>query len=105
MKTMPHTVRLALASVTISLAVTAVAEDVHHHDAMELVEQGAIRNFRDLGDIALGLHTDATIESTDLEQEYGRYVYQVELRDTDAREWDVHIDAATGEVLKNERDD
>ena len=105
MKPMPHTARLALAGVLITVAATAGADDVPHHQAMELIEQGAIRNFHDLGTIALGLHTGATIEGTELEHEYGRYVYQVELRDVDGGEWDMHIDAATGEVHKNERDD
>ena len=44
------------------------------------------------------------LTDTDLENEYGRYIYQVELRDGQGQEWDVDIDASTGDVLKDERD-
>ena len=46
----------------------------------------------------------ATVTDSELEDEYGRYIYKVELRDTQNLEWDVALDAKTGEVLKDERD-
>ncbi|MBU2014530.1 MAG: PepSY domain-containing protein, partial [Gammaproteobacteria bacterium] len=36
---------------------------------------------------------------------YGRYVYQLELRDDKGVQWDVELDAKTGEVLKDHQDD
>jgi len=49
-------------------------------------------------------HPGATVTDSELEDEYGRYIYKVELRDTQNVEWDVDMDAKTGEVLKDERD-
>ncbi len=50
-------------------------------------------------------HPDATITDTELEDAYGKYVYQAELRDKDGQEWDVDVDATSGEVLQNQKDD
>jgi len=44
-------------------------------------------------------------EDTELEEEYGRYIYQVEVRDTQGVQWDVELDATNAQVLKNQRDD
>lgn len=85
--------------------IAALAENVNHHEAFQLQEQGTIKSFQELGEIVLGLHPGSTIEDTELENEFGRYVYEVELRDTAAKEWDVYLDATTGEVLKNVQDD
>ncbi len=82
-----------------------LADNINHHEAFQLQEQGVIKSFQSLGDIVLSLHPGATIEDTELEREFGRYVYEVELRDTSELEWDVYLDAVTGEVLKNVQDD
>ena len=55
-------------------------------------------------DQAQALVSNGTITDTELEQEYGKYVYKVEIRDADGAEWDVDLDAANGEILKSERD-
>ncbi|MCO6740558.1 PepSY domain-containing protein, partial [Streptomyces sp. CHA15] len=33
------------------------------------------------------------------------YIYQLELRDPKGVKWDLELDATTGEVLKDQRDD
>ena len=43
-------------------------------------------------------------EASELENEYGRYILKVELRDAQNVEWDVDLDAKTGEVLKDKQD-
>jgi uncharacterized membrane protein YkoI len=45
-----------------------------------------------------------TITDTELEQEYGRYIYKVEIRDAQGAEWDIDMDATNAEILKNEKD-
>lgn len=80
-------------------------DDVSHGEALKLVEAGTIKGFEELDAAALALHPGATIEDSELELERGRYVYQLELRgSTPAEEWDVEIDAATGEVLSDRPD-
>ncbi|MCK9468652.1 MAG: PepSY domain-containing protein [Porticoccaceae bacterium] len=96
---------LFASALAVFAAAPAIADDVRPDKVVELVEQGAIRNLTELNDVALGLHPDATIRDTELEQEYGAYIYTVELRDAQGQEWDVKINAESGEVVKNERDD
>ena len=83
---------------------SVVADDLGPDRAIELVEQGTIKHFRDLNKIATDLHPGATIVDTELEDEYGRVVYKLELRDSADTEWEVAIDARSGAVLKNRQD-
>ena len=53
---------------------------------------------------ALALHPGSTLLDTDLDEAYGKYVYEVELEDAQGIEWDVELDALTGQVLKNHQD-
>ncbi|MNC82512.1 Peptidase propeptide and YPEB domain protein [compost metagenome] len=53
----------------------------------------------------LKLHPGATITDSDLDNHFNSYEYEVELRDANNVEWDVDVNAATGEVLKNKKDD
>jgi uncharacterized membrane protein YkoI len=39
-----------------------------------------------------------------LEEEYGKYVYQVDLRDPQGIDWDVEVDATNGNILKDHQD-
>ncbi|WP_300632865.1 PepSY domain-containing protein [Pseudomonas sp.] len=60
--------------------------------------------FDQLEAAALALHPGSTLLGTDLDEEYGKYIYQVELEDAHGLEWDVELDALTGHVLKNHQD-
>lgn len=104
MKLPAHTIRLTLAAALLGLAFSTTADDVGPDKAVELVEQGKIKHFRDLNAIVMGLHPGARIVDTELEDHYGKIVYALELHDSNGRQWDVDLDAATGEVLKNRED-
>ncbi|HDZ57410.1 MAG TPA: peptidase [Pseudomonas xinjiangensis] len=80
------------------------ADDVNMADANRLVEEGKIQSFKSLDEKAMSLQ-QGTITETDLEQEAGRYVYKVEMRTAEGREWDIELDASNAEVLKNKQDD
>lgn len=54
---------------------------------------------------AIAKHPGSSVHDTELEEEYGRYIYQVELRDPQGVKWDLETDAATGAVLKDHQDD
>ena len=60
--------------------------------------------FDQLEAAALALHPGSTLLDTDLDEAYGKYVYEVELEDAQGIEWDVELDALTGQVLKNHQD-
>lgn len=101
MKTL--TALFAATALTLSAGI-AQARDVGPDEALRLRDAGTIQSFEKLNAAALALHPQATVTDTELEQEYGKYVYQVELRDTKGIEWDVELDAVTGQVLKNHQD-
>ena len=95
---------LIAALLGVAAAGTVHADDVPHQQVPQLVKDGTIQSLETLDKVAMDTHPDAQITDTDLENEYGRYIYQVELRDGQGQEWDVDIDASTGDVLKDERD-
>ncbi len=46
-----------------------------------------------------------TVTDIELDRDFGRVVYEVEVRDEQFREWDLEIDAKSGEILTQEMDD
>jgi uncharacterized membrane protein YkoI len=50
-------------------------------------------------------HRDGRILETELEREYGRYLYEIELLDETGRVYEMKFDAATGELIKEELED
>jgi len=90
-----------------TLAVTAgyvQAKDLGPDQALKLRDAGTIQSFEKLNAAALVKHPGANITDTELEEEYGKYLYQVELRDAKGVEWDVELDAVSGQVLKDHQD-
>ncbi len=92
--------------VTLAGVVTiAQARDLGPDEAKRLQDAGTIKSFEQLDEAILAQHPGARIEETELEDEYGRYIYQVDLRDAQGQQWDLELDASTGEILKNHQDD
>lgn len=99
---------LAITALAMGLVTTPIlAEDLDPDKAMQLVENGAIKPFTELNDIALALHPNAEVTETELEQKKQDYIYEVELRDETNRKWEVKLNAKTAEVLhdREESDD
>ncbi len=97
---------LIISSVTLtSLAIVANARDLGPDEALKLRDSGSIQSFEKLNEAALAKHPGGVIRETELENELGRYVYQLEVVDAQGVEWDVELDAATGEVLKSRQED
>lgn len=82
----------------------AQARDLGPDEALKLRDAGTIQSFEKLNAAALAKHPGGTVHETELEQEYGKYIYQVDLRDAQGVEWDVELDAVTGQVLKDHQD-
>lgn len=83
---------------------SAFARDLGPDVALKLRDAGTIQSFERLNAAALAKHPGATVVETELEEAYGKYIYQVELRDAQGVEWDVELDATTGQVLKDHQD-
>jgi uncharacterized membrane protein YkoI len=98
------TALIAVATLT-SVAGLVQARDLGPDEALKLRDAGTIKSFDVLNQAAIAKHPGSTTHDTELEEEYGRYIYQVELRDQKGVTWDLELDAATGEVLKDVQDD
>lgn len=83
----------------------AQARDLGPDEALRLRDAGTVKNFEELNAAALAKHPGATVKDTELKEKYGRYIYQVDLRDAKGVEWDIEMDAATGQILKDHQDD
>ncbi len=88
-----------------SAGVVYADDDVGPDQAVKLLQAGKIKPFEDLNKAALAKHSGATIEETSLEKEYSGYVYEVELRDDQGVEWNVELDAASGKIIHDYKDD
>jgi uncharacterized membrane protein YkoI len=101
MKTLTTLFTASLVALTASLA---HARDLGPDEALRLRDAGTIMSFEKLNAIALAKHPGATVTETELEQEYGKYIYQIDLRDSQGVEWDLELDAVSGQVLKDHQD-
>ncbi|MFJ7314186.1 PepSY domain-containing protein [Pseudomonas sp. NPDC098747] len=95
---------LSLASIIGLTASLAHARDLGPDEALRLRDAGTIVSFEKLNATALTKHPGSSITETELEEEYGKYIYRVELRDTQGIDWDVELDAVSGQVLKDHQD-
>ncbi len=89
----------------ITLAGSAQARDLGPDEALKLRDSGTIQSFEKLNALALAQHPGGVIRETELENEWGRYVYQLEVVDAQGLEWDLELDATNGQILKNHQDD
>ncbi|MHC8391290.1 PepSY domain-containing protein [Pseudomonas sp. MDT2-39-1] len=101
MKTLTALFTASIIAMTASLA---YARDLGPDEALRLRDAGTIVSFEKLNATALAKHPGSTISGTELEEEYGKYIYQVELRDPQGIEWDLELDAVSGQVLKDHQD-
>ena len=95
---------LSCASIIAVTSKLAHARDLGPDEALRLRDAGTIVSFEKLNASALAKHPGSTVTQTELEEEYGKYIYQVELRDPQGIEWDVELDAVSGQVLKDHQD-
>lgn len=94
----------ALVAAGIIAFTTAQAHAVDPDKPLKVPATVTIVAFDQLEATALALHPGSTLLDTDLDEAYGKYVYEVELEDAQGIEWDVELDALTGRVLKNHQD-
>jgi uncharacterized membrane protein YkoI len=99
------TLTALFAAATLTLTAGLAQADVPVDQIPQLVKDGKIKPLEELNQIVLKLHPGATITDSDLDNHFNNYEYEVELRDAKNVEWDVDLNAVTGEVLKNKKDD
>ena len=95
---------LSIAAIIGFTASLAHARELGPDEALRLRDAGTIVSFEKLNATALEKHPGSTITDTELEEQYGKYIYQIEMRDPQGLEWDLELDAVTGQVLKDHQD-
>ncbi|MEH6500590.1 MAG: PepSY domain-containing protein [Pseudoalteromonas distincta] len=100
---MKNLIAMSCAAVLAFGSAAVLADDVRIDEAQKLITDGTIQSFEKLNEKALATRP-GTITDSELEQEYGRYIYKVEIRDAQGAEWDIDMDATNAEILKNEQD-
>lgn len=101
MKILPALFTAAIIAMSAGIA---QARDLGPDEALRLRDAGTIVSFEKLNATALTKHPGSNITETELEEEYGKYIYQVEMRDPQGIEWDLELDAVSGQVLKDHQD-
>lgn len=101
---MKTTAKYLLIAGLITVAASAQARDLGPDEALKLRDSGSIQSFEKLNQLALAQHPGGLIRETELENAWGRYIYQLEVVDAKGIEWDLEIDAANGQILKNHQD-
>nr|WP_244159656.1 PepSY domain-containing protein [Pseudomonas agarici] len=81
-----------------------LGRDIDGDEAAKLQATGTIQPLDQLTTLALTRHPGAVLGDTDLDEKYGHYIYQVELRDAQGVEWEIELDATSGQVLKDHQD-
>jgi uncharacterized membrane protein YkoI len=98
------TLTALFAAIALTAAAGAAQADVRPDQIEGLVKSGEVMNFAQLNKLATDKHPGFTIHDTELDKNATGYVYQVELRDAKGVEWDVDLNAKTGEILKDKQD-
>ena len=98
------TLSALFAAITLTAVAGAAQADIGPDEIVRLHKAGTVMDFEKLNKLALDKHPGFTVHDTELDKNVDRYVYQVELRDGKGAEWDVDLDAKTGEILKDKQD-
>lgn len=75
-----------------------------HEAVRELMQQGDILPLEQILEQARQHRTGRVLE-TELEQQRGGYIYEVEILDDNGEVWEMKFDAASGELLEQELED
>lgn len=95
--------RTLLATALVATSTGALA-DLSYTEARKLREGGQVLPEDRIVELVTKTRP-GEITSLELDRDFGRLVYEVEVRDAQGQEWDLELDAATGEVLGEQRDD
>lgn len=95
---------LSILVLALLLAGGALADDIDHQRALELLREGRIRP---LSEVIEMVHREVPGEllEVELELEKGAYVYELKILRPEGRVQEVEADAATGKILDIEDDD
>jgi uncharacterized membrane protein YkoI len=86
------------------LIASAVYADVDQQEAITLLQQGNILSLEQIIEHAKH-HQAGKVIDTELDEDDGIYIYELEVLDADGQVWEVEMNAQSGELLEIERED
>jgi uncharacterized membrane protein YkoI len=94
MRRNPFLAALVVAALAVPLLAHADDDDDDHDLARTLVERGEIKPLSEVLARAVSLHPGDVV-SVDLDEDDGRWIYEIEMVRRDGRKVEIEIDAAT----------
>lgn len=79
--------------------------DLNQDQALALSRSGEILRLEQLLQHISQLHPRSQLLEVELEEEHGRYIYEIELLTLNGQTYELELDASTGELLENHRED
>lgn len=83
----------------------SMAHDLSQDEALRLRQQGVILPLEQLTTKALARYSGAVLLEAELEQEHGRYIYEIEVVLPNGLVRELEFDAVNGELLEDKEDD
>lgn len=84
---------------------TALADDDREQDqALKLRQQGLILPLEKILQAAQQAHPGRVVE-VELQREHKKYIYEVELVDSNGQVWEMKLDATSARIIESERED
>ncbi len=81
-----------------------LARDLNQDEALRLRQQGVILPLEQVLHNALDRYPGAKLLEVELEEKHDVYIYEVELLTVDGVTRELHLEAATGRLLKDKED-
>lgn len=89
----------------LAVAGQVAAHDLRQDEALRLRQEGTILSSQTFIERALERHPKARLLELELEEESGRYVYEIELLTVQGQVRELKFDASSGDLLEDEEDD
>ena len=102
-----NTLYTCLGALCLAVVGQVAARDLSQDEALKLRQDGTILSSRMFIERALERHPKARLLELELELEekYGRYIYEVELLTAQGQVRELKFDATSGDLLEDEEDD
>ena len=91
-----------LAALLLVSGSAAFGDDDDHERARRLREAGTVLPLSQII-ASLQQHQPGRVLEAKMDQEHGRWIYEIELLSADGAVWEFEVDAASGELLERER--
>lgn len=103
-----NVMKTSIVAAALALGLTALivspAWSDDQREVREALKQGRILPLTEILASAAAIQPGRVIE-VELEQEDGRYVYELEILDEHGVVWELYVNAENGELIKRERED